>query len=148
MSALAQITRLCLARARHSPNFLEELARLSEVVAEVLAAPNGVAALASVLSYILEVTEVQPEELHDYLVQLGPKAVEAYMTGAQQLTEQVRKDALNEGRAEVLLRQLKIRFGSVTSETEARVRQASVAELDTWAERILTADSIDGVFGD
>ena len=49
------------------------------------------------------------------------------------------------GQAELLLRQLGLRFGEVDPATEQRVRQASGDELTHWAERILTADTLQGV---
>ncbi|HEU4412187.1 MAG TPA: DUF4351 domain-containing protein [Polyangiaceae bacterium] len=50
-----------------------------------------------------------------------------------------------EGEAKVLLKQLALRFGPVPEGVEARVRSASEAELDRWAERVLTAASLDDV---
>ncbi|HEX5052398.1 MAG TPA: DUF4351 domain-containing protein, partial [Planctomycetota bacterium] len=44
-----------------------------------------------------------------------------------------------EGRAELTLRLLHRRFGSVAPAIEARIRAASVEQLETWAERVLTA---------
>jgi hypothetical protein len=53
-----------------------------------------------------------------------------------------------EGRAEILLRLLHARFGSVPIEAERRVRTATAAELDRWAIAVLTAPSLDDVFAD
>lgn len=49
------------------------------------------------------------------------------------------------GKAELLLRLLVRRFGRVSAEVEQRVRAASIEELDTFAERVLTAESLDEV---
>ena len=52
---------------------------------------------------------------------------------------------MTKGQAELLLKQLGLRFGAVDSATEERVRQASGDELTQWAERVLTADSLQAV---
>jgi hypothetical protein len=80
------------------------------------------------------------------LSQLGPKAEEASMTGEQMLIEKYRAEWLAEGRAEMLLRLLSVKFGPTSAEIEQRVRSADVAELDIWAERVLVAQAIDDVF--
>jgi hypothetical protein len=53
-----------------------------------------------------------------------------------------------EGQAEMLLRQVAARFGAPPPAIAARVRAASVEELGGWAERILTAASVEDLFGD
>jgi hypothetical protein len=50
--------------------------------------------------------------------------------------------------ANVLLRLLAKRFGSVAEDLAHRVRRSSVEELGTWAERVLTAASLEQVFED
>jgi len=42
---------------------------------------------------------------------------------------------------------MKRRFGPPTTSTAARVRSASLAELDRWTDRILDATTIDDLFG-
>lgn len=49
------------------------------------------------------------------------------------------------GLARVLMHQLAQRFGEVPAEAEERIRQASADTLTRWAERVLTAASIDDV---
>ncbi|MBX3250911.1 MAG: DUF4351 domain-containing protein, partial [Myxococcales bacterium] len=51
------------------------------------------------------------------------------------------------GKAEVVLKQLQLKFGGVPEAVVERVRSASVEELDGFAERILFAESIDDVLG-
>lgn len=49
------------------------------------------------------------------------------------------------GEAKLLLKQLGLRFGPLSDATRARVEAASVEQRDTWAERILTAPTLDDV---
>lgn len=51
-----------------------------------------------------------------------------------------------EGEAAVLLRLLTRRFGPLGEETTQRVRRASPAELEQWADNILDARTLDEVF--
>lgn len=52
------------------------------------------------------------------------------------------------GRTSMLLRLLEARFGPVSTEVEARVRDADSASLERWAVRVLTAQAIGEVFED
>jgi hypothetical protein len=145
MTALGRLALMCLARARHSPDLLAELSRYAALVEQVLDAPNGVAAFAAVVSYILQVTDTPPQDLEGFVQQMGPKAVEAYMTGAQQLTARARAEGRAEGQVELLLKLLSHRFGELSPEVEERVRKASAKQLDVWAERVLSAASLQEV---
>ena len=48
--------------------------------------------------------------------------------------------------AELLLKLRELRFGELPGVTRERLRAARVDELDSWAERVLTAKAIDDVF--
>jgi hypothetical protein len=52
-----------------------------------------------------------------------------------------------EGRVALLLRLLTSRFGAVATETETRIRTASIPELDRMGERILTARTMEEALG-
>ena len=52
------------------------------------------------------------------------------------------------GKAETLMKLLRLRFGDLPKEVGTRIAQASIAELDVWAERVLTAETLDEVFKD
>jgi hypothetical protein len=51
-----------------------------------------------------------------------------------------------EGRAAVLERLLRKRFGAIAPMYLERIRSASIEQLDLWAERILDAKSIQEIF--
>jgi hypothetical protein len=48
-----------------------------------------------------------------------------------------------EGRAELVLRQLRLKFGEVPDAVHQRVLSAASRELDVFADRIITASSVD-----
>jgi predicted transposase YdaD len=52
-----------------------------------------------------------------------------------------------EGKADTLRKQLTLKFGELTEATDVRIAAASEAELDRWALRVLTADTLVGVLG-
>jgi hypothetical protein len=42
----------------------------------------------------------------------------------------------------------RIALGRIRSEVDARLREASLPELERWSERVLTADALADVFGE
>jgi hypothetical protein len=59
-----------------------------------------------------------------------------------------RKEGLREGEAEVVLRQLERKHGPLPAWVKKRVRAADTEKLLIWAERILTAESLDEIVAD
>jgi len=157
------VVRLILLALRDVRDFEDALrwfARHLRLMVAVLAAPGGLAAFEVLLRYVYEVTETRPEGLWAMLQSATPtEHAEAIMSTAERLREEGRKQGIErgiergrelgieqghrEGRAESLLRMLALRFGSVPAEAERKVREAPVAQLDRWAERLLTAPTLD-----
>jgi hypothetical protein len=52
-----------------------------------------------------------------------------------------------EGKAEILLRQLRRRFGAVPDWAEQRIAGASSGQLDAWLDGIFDAEGIEGLIG-
>ena len=108
-------------------------------------------------------------------VELGGQVMEAYKTTYDKILEETRKTVLAEGRAEgraegeakgraegraegeakgraegraeILRKLLTLKFGPLSIDSEDRLRKASLAELDLWTERVLTAGQIQDIFG-
>jgi predicted transposase YdaD len=57
-------------------------------------------------------------------------------------------EGIQEGEARLVLRQLRLKFGPLESETENQVRSADPDRLLEWGERVLTAKSLQDVFQD
>ena len=51
-----------------------------------------------------------------------------------------------EGERRVLERQLQRRFGALSAENTERLTEASMEDLETWAENVLDAQTLDDVF--
>jgi hypothetical protein len=138
---------MLLSRGRSSANLLDDLRRWIDVFGQVAQAPSGIEALSALLEYAFRVGDVLPEELRELALQLGPAAHEAYMTAAQRLTAEAEAKGRAEGKAELLLRQLGLRFGSLSEATRTRVLHAPPERLDVWAERVITAQNLEEVLG-
>ena len=150
-TALAKLATISLKHARTSADFLKILVRWMDVAREVTTAPNGLSALAQVLCYILEVNDhVQREALQALLErEIGPEAKEAIMTAGQQILEEGRQEGRREGECAVLLRQLRRRFGTaVNTDIEQRIARASIEQIDTWTERVLSATTLTELLAD
>ncbi|WP_441285719.1 DUF4351 domain-containing protein [Sorangium sp. KYC3313] len=61
--------------------------------------------------------------------------------------QKLRNEGLKEGGRNLLLRQLRARFGELPAAVVARVDAADVAELERWGERVLGARTLDEVLG-
>ena len=66
--------------------------------------------------------------------------------GLERGLQQGRQEGRQQGEAAVLRRQLTRRFGPLPTWVEARLTQASLPELERWADRILEASQLDEVF--
>jgi hypothetical protein len=69
----------------------------------------------------------------------------------QKLRDEGRRDGQRDGQRQgerrLLLRQLRARFGELPPAIVARVEAAEPEVLEAWGERVLTAQSLDEVFG-
>jgi predicted transposase/invertase (TIGR01784 family) len=151
MTALAKLVAMCFKYARTAPDFVQILGRWMDVVREVERAPNGLQALAPVMRYILEVNEhARPEALQALLErEIGPEAKDTIMTAGQELIEQGRKQGIEQGFQQLLLRQLRQRFGDqVDTQIEQRIATASVEQIETWSMRVLSAATVAEVVAD
>ena len=146
-TALAKLVTMCFKYARTRADFLQVLSRWMDVAREVVRAPHGLEALAQVMRYILEVSEhVETEGLQGLLERdLGPDAKDAIMTAGQRLIEQGRQ----QGVQDMLLRLLRQRFGdAVNTRVEQRIATASLAQVEAWFTRGLSAATLSELFAD
>lgn len=74
------------------------------------------------------------------------------MTAAEKLIRRGRQEGHKEGRQEgqcdLLTKLLRRRFGALPEHVLARIRSADQAQLERWAERVLTAPTLDAVLDD
>ena len=65
------------------------------------------------------------------------------MTG---FAQRYRDEGRQEGERRVLKRQLQRRFGALSAKNTERLTEASMEDLETWAENVLDAQTLDDVF--
>jgi hypothetical protein len=148
-----------LARARAEP----ELAVLSAMAHgqsdASVAAQIGLAAIAasldleperSVLYFDLVLTHLS-EAARASLQTMDPATYEFQSEFAKRYLSQGRAEGRTEGRAEgevaVLSKLLQLKFGPLDSASTERLRGASTTDIERWAERILSAATLEEVFG-
>ncbi len=66
----------------------------------------------------------------------------------KQLLEEGMQKGMQQGLATLLIRQLTLKFGPLTSEQREQIESASEDTLLAWSEKILTAGSISAVIND
>jgi hypothetical protein len=66
----------------------------------------------------------------------------------QRIRAEGHTEGRREGEAEVLLRQLRVRFGVLPEDVTARLNTADAETLLRWSERVLSASTLDAVFAE
>ena len=85
-------------------------------------------------------------DLQEVRSMLAERVIEWTEEWKQQGLKQGLEQGRQEGEATVLLHLLRLRFGPLPTEIEARVAAANTETLLRWSERILTASSLEAVF--
>jgi hypothetical protein len=113
----------------------------------------GLEALLLVLMYIFECSEGLSLAKMDWLGEaLDDPSGEIVMTLAEKLRQEGwdkgRQEGRQEGQRQLLLKLLTLRFGHVPREAAALISEAGDEDLERWAERVLTAASIEEALED
>ncbi|MBM0107118.1 DUF4351 domain-containing protein [Steroidobacter sp. S1-65] len=66
----------------------------------------------------------------------------------QEWGEEFKREGLREGEAQLLLRQLRRRFGELPVWVQSRLQQAPSEQLERWGERLLEIDTLEALFED
>lgn len=114
-----------------------------------------------VIAYMLTVSEASAKQIGVALSErVGPELEEAAVTAAEKLEQRGlikgREQGLREGLLQgllkglrtLLLRQLAAKFGAVPQSVEERIEGANEDELGRWGELLVTAASLEEVFGE
>lgn len=149
ISGLAQLALVCMRSLRNADAeaALAILEQWLHAVARALAAEGGVDRIAVIWSYVLQVTDLPLDRLGPILARVGPEIESTLMSTADKLRAEGKNVGKAEGKADLILRLLTTRFGAIPPATRARVRAAAVSDLDRWADAILTAPTLEAVFG-
>jgi hypothetical protein len=81
------------------------------------------------------------------LPEAARRALQAMDASKYEYQSEFARRYLAQGRVEIVLKQLATRYGALSAAIAARVRDASAADLDGIAERVLTARTLDEALG-
>ena len=175
ITQLGLLTLLSLQRLPNASDPAAVLERMADLMTAVIAAPSGVQALTAILCYLTEVSDPEPQSIIAVLEsKVGAQAVEAFMTYAERLIQQGeakgeakgvakgeakgvakgraegeakgRAEGETKGRAEMLRKLVTLKFGPLSAEMEKSISSATIADLDLWAERVLSAQRPEDIF--
>lgn len=123
----------------------------ADVARRVLSAPTGQEAIEALSSYFLKVTKIGQRRLHVVFdTHIGPESVKHFESTYDRITRESKAEGkaegLAEGLANAILRMVARRFGVQPPEFEARIRNASIEELDRWTDRVLDVESATELF--
>lgn len=149
----AGIAAIFLRDARSPGRVLPMLRRLGAMLEELWRAPNGRRAVTILMRYISLVADVSQDEVVAVVECCLPEAKELIMTMAERLRQEGLEQGLERGREEGMLsgririvrRQLELRFGALDHAVVQRLDSSDEAALERFAERLLTAHTVEEV---
>jgi predicted transposase YdaD len=149
LTAFARLALWVLRDARDAERLFHNLGEWASAFREALQAPYGTQAVELLLRYIALVTgNVNLERFRAKIIEHVPEAEETVVTIAEEQQAIGRQQGLQQGRVQLLEKQLTLKFGQLPADTRGRLEAADAEQLDRFAERILTAASLDEVFAD
>jgi Putative transposase, YhgA-like/Domain of unknown function (DUF4351) len=140
-----RLVLFALQRARTSTDFVAELAPWRDEMVLLGRTDQGGEDLSLLIRYIHHTADFEPSNLALLVRGLGRRVEETAMTGAERLRAEGRLEGKAEGQAQLLLRQLALRFGALSPAVQTRVAEASLEQLALYGERVLSAASVDDV---
>ncbi len=146
LTAFATLAFFFLRDGRRGERVVDNLPLWSDLLQAVFDGPGGRRALLQLLSYISSVVpDVSPEKVSDSLERALPERTNIMTTLAERWFEEGKEKGIEKGRRDLLKRLLRLKFGNLAPELERRLDEAKDAELELFAERVLTATRIDEV---
>ncbi len=143
LTDFATLAFLFLRDGRRGDLVVTSLPSWGDLLRQLFDGPGGQRALLQLLSYISSVVpDLAPEKVSESLERALPERTNIVSTLAEQWLEQGKE----KGRRELVKRQLCLRFGSLTQAVEEKLDQAKDAELELFAERVLSATTIEQIF--
>lgn len=150
ISAFGRLVLWCLRNARSPERIVQNIGAWVDLLREARHAPNGAAALGMLWRYTFTVKKWdKPAEILSMLTEaVGKEEAEGLMTIEEYLLKRGHDQGLEQGQRSLLLKLLGVRFGALPSSVIAQVNAAGSAQLDIWAERVLTATTLADVLAE
>ena len=129
---------------------LPEILRLLRDLAQSSKGLDYVRTLLRYLAQAASIDRLSGDQLRQAVTQTLSGGDELMLTIAeqweQQATERGIEKGIEQGEARLLKQLLTWRFGSLPAWAESRLAGAEPARLETWAKRVLDAQTLDAVF--
>lgn len=140
--------RLALLLMKHvnAPDLVERVRAASSLIIQVRR-ESGLRTVEQVVRYILE-ADVQPERLASALPNEEPDIREVVMSTAEKLREEGRREGERRARLRIVVKLLGLRFGELSPAVLEKIDGADDAALDLYAERVLTAPTLEVLLSD
>lgn len=132
--------------ARDPPRLLANLVHWVSALVEASGATSGMRSYATLLRYLKYVlVPMTLDEFRDKLATLSAKGAVMIEPKKVDLTE---KRDFTYAQIRMLYTMLESKFGALSADQELRLRYATQEDVDLYAQRILTAESIDAVLAE
>jgi len=143
---MAQLTAL---RFRRKAARLDPKVDLMRRLAGYGYARDDIDALVRLVDWMIALPEALEPDYMRALEALEQEHTMTYLTTPERFyLKRERAEGRVEGQADLLLRLLSRRFGSIPGTLTERVRTATAEQLETWSLNFVDADTLDEVFGD
>ena len=109
---------------------------------DLCVSPGGLALVRRLVSYVATVSRDDRRNLKTAYHAIDTPTEKTYMTVADRLIRQGKREGKREGRSSMLRIQLEERFGRLSAAVLARLAAATADELDRWARAVLTAKTL------
>jgi len=147
LTAFATLAFFFLRDGRRGDLVVTNLPSWGDLLQQLFDGPGGQRALLQLLSYISSVVpDLAPEKVSESLERALPERTNIMSTLAEKWLEEGELKGKEKGRREVVKRQLCLKFGGLAKAVEEKLDQAKDAELDLFAERVLTATTLEQIF--
>ena len=139
---------------RDSKRFLEEIYFWAPYLDLTMLEPDGPAKVRRFFYYLLESNKTLSRKIIIDAIQAASPSTAKTMVSiaegliAEGLEKGLQKglvQGLQKGQLTLLSKQLSLKFGSLSSNQEERLNQATQEDIDKWSERLFTAQSIEEV---
>ena len=151
MSAFSRLTLTALKHSRSIEDMAAFLLRTTPLIRELMRSGGGAAALQLLFRYLVQTKPpTDTDALHRVVADLGPEVKETIMTMEEWLIQKGEQRGEQKGRVEgarqFLAKLLTLKFGALVEPALARIQAADEATLGRWAERVLSARSLEEVW--
>ena len=138
---MARLTLLLMRSASGKEDLGATLERFLALTRDLLARPGGRESFRMLVRYTVHVT--RPDDERAFVERIR----RTVGVEASAMAETMGEYLIEKGEKKMLERQLRKKFGDLDEATLARLAGANQAELDQWADRVLVAKTLAGVFG-